>query len=151
MLEVTDEDINITYDTRGTMRERLYAEAALNTALECGVFSDSMPDTVFLPIAETADTEDLKKYRAWEEQLKSVCRRGDDEGRSALFQNVDGAAPISTTGEELPGVVQHQVLGSVQRTEVNRPKRDLLKRDQRRAHDIIERQLLRRLSGIFIK
>jgi hypothetical protein len=146
-VEVTEEDIEMTYNTRGALREKLYAEVALNTALECGVFSEVKPQTVFLPVAERAHADDLRTFRAWEEQLKAVCRRGEEEGGPALFSDVDGAAPASPAVLEQPRVERRQGSEAERGTPANRPKRDLLKRDQRRAHDIIERQLLRRLAG----
>jgi hypothetical protein len=143
--EVTNEDIEAAHESRGTMRERLYAEMALNTAFDCGVFSDQAIKTVFLPTTERALSEDLIKFRAWEEQLKAVSRREVENGGPSLFANVDGAAPAPSVVNVLPGIEpQHE--GAPSLTD-HRPKRDLLKGDQRRAHDIIERQLLRRLAG----
>ena len=145
--EITDEVINAVYDSRGAMRERLYAEVALNTALNSGVFSDTKSLTVFLPTAERASVEDIRMFRGWEEQLKAVCRREAEEGVSTLFQNVDGAAPVSQTGYGQPGIeaVIRNDRGLEEQSD--RPKRDRLKGDQRRAHDIVERQLRRRLAG----
>jgi hypothetical protein len=149
-VEVTDEDINTTYNSRRTMRERLYAEVALNTAFDCRVFSDHTLQTVFLPTAENVHTEDLTRFRAWEEHLKAVCRREMEEGGPALFQNIDGAAPAVSTINEQPGIEPLTRHETVQRSTVPRPKRNLLKGDQRRAHDIIEKQLQKRLSGNFL-
>ncbi|KAF8817656.1 hypothetical protein BYT27DRAFT_7028728, partial [Phlegmacium glaucopus] len=53
-MEVTEDDIELAYETRGMMREQLYADIALNIAMECGVFSETKPETVFLPTAEKA-------------------------------------------------------------------------------------------------
>lgn len=145
-MDVTEEDIEAAYDTRVGMRERLNAEVALNTAFDLGVFSDSTSQTAFLPPANKAGTEDLKTFHAWEEQLKAVCRREAEGGGPALFPNLDSAAPSSVTDEQ-PGIVPRWQPGSVQNISDHRPKRDLLKGDQRRAHDIIERQLLKRLEG----
>jgi hypothetical protein len=147
VIEVTDEDIEMAYNSRGAMRERLYAEVALNTALDCGVFSEFLPHSVFLPSAEKALTEDLKTFRAWEEQLKAICRREADEGGPGLFPNVDVAAPASTDIYDLPGIETRHEPETVRRTTHHRPKRELLKGDQRRAHDIIETQLLKRMAG----
>jgi hypothetical protein len=54
ILEVTDEDIDMVYENRAAMRERLHADVALNTALNHGVFPEAAPDTVFLPPVEKA-------------------------------------------------------------------------------------------------
>ena len=145
--EVTDEDIDITYKSRGAMRERLYAEAALNTAYEHGVFSDCSTDTVFLPPAEKSNTEDLKMFRAWEEHLKAACRREVEGSGVPLFQNVDFAAPALEAVNILPRIEAINGEEIVHGAPLVRRKRDLLKEDQRRAHDIIERQLLKRLAG----
>jgi hypothetical protein len=148
-VEVSELDIEMAHDSRGTMRERLYAEVALNTAFDCGIFSDTTLHTVFWPMAERAHTEDLKTYKAWEDRLKSVCRTEIEEGGPGLFRDSDGAAPALTAvdvagGIELqPGEMPGEIATSP------RAKRDLLKRDQRRAHDIIERQLLKHLAGKF--
>ena len=146
-LEVTEEDIDMAYRTRGTMRERLNAEVALNTAFNHGVFSEIMSHTVFLPTAEKACTEDLRTFRAWDDRLKAICRRELDEGGPSLFQNVDCAAPAPEILNSRPGIEVGSGDGVVQRVTLCRPKRDLLKGDQRRAHDIIEGQLLKRLAG----
>jgi hypothetical protein len=145
-IEVTEEDIETAHDLRVGMRERLNAEVALNTAFDRGVFSDSTLQTAFLAPVDKADTEDLKTFRAWEEQLKAACRKEAEEGGPALFPNLDGAAPSSVTNEQ-PGVESRCQQGPVPSSTVNRPKRDLLKKEQRRAHDIIEKQLLNRLEG----
>jgi hypothetical protein len=65
--DVTNEDIDATHDARGAMRERIYAEVALNTALDCSIFSDFILHTVFLPLAKKANSEDIKMFHAWEE------------------------------------------------------------------------------------
>ena len=62
------------------MREKLYAEVPLNTALDCGVFSEQPLHTAFLPVAKNALSEDIIKFRGWEEHLKTVSRREADEG-----------------------------------------------------------------------
>lgn len=146
-IEVTDEDIEAAHDSRGAMRERLYAEVALNTAFDCGVFSDRPIHTVFLPTPKKAHRDDLNTFEAWEKHLKDVCRRDADAEGPALFENVDGAAPMSSAIEQPPGIEPQLVVDPIQKTAVQRPKRDMLKGDQRRAHDIIERQLLKRLAG----
>ena len=140
--EVTDELIDEVYDSRGAMRERLYAEVALNTALDCEIFSNATLHTVFLPNPEKARTTDLKVFHAWDERLKAVCRREREEGGPALFASVDAAAPTSAAVNVPPGVGPTYV----QPSSNARPKRDILKGDQRRAHDIIENQLLKRLA-----
>ena len=149
IVEVTDEDIEATYNSRGAMRERLHAEVALNTALDCGVFPEVVTHTVFLPSEKKTRMENLKTYRAWEEQLKAICRREVEDGGPALLLNTDNAAPASTHFDVQPGIVAQYDSETVQIATARRPKRDLLKGDQRRAHDIIERQLLKRLAGIY--
>ena len=129
------------------MRKRLHAEVALNTAVEYGIFTGSMPQSTFLPTAEKALPEELKTFKVWEEQLKAACRRESEEGGPSLFQNVDNTetGSLCVAGwSELDAQYQDE---NIQKTTVHRPKRDLLKRDQRRAHDIIERQLLKRIAG----
>jgi hypothetical protein len=145
--EITDDDIDVMYDSRGTMRERLHAEVALNTALEYGVFPSAKLQTVYMPRVEKAHKEDLKTFQAWEEHLKAVCRRQTDEGGPALFVDVDSTAPGPAVLNVLPGIESQNEPGLAQSAAVQRPKRNLLKRDQRRAHDIIEKQLVKRLAG----
>ena len=147
--EVTDEDIEVTYASRGPMRERLYAEVALNTAFDNGVFSESPAHTVYLPMAERAASEDLRTFLAWEEHLKAVCRRQLEEGSPGLFSNVDCVAPALGINDDQPGIEIQENVGIHQNVGVRRVKRDLLKKDQRRAHDIIETQLIRRIEGKF--
>ena len=58
--DVTVEDIELAYMCRGTMRERLHAEVALNTAFDYSIFPDELTHTTFLPPVMRADTEDLR-------------------------------------------------------------------------------------------
>lgn len=147
VVEITGEDIDMMYKTRGSMRERLHAEVALNTAFDHAVFPERTTDTVFLPTVEKAHNDDLKRFQAWEEQLKAVCRRETEEGGPALFPNVDGAAPVLNSVNELPGVQAGDDGDNRPLVGGNRPKRELLRDEQRRAHDIIEAQLLKRMAG----
>jgi hypothetical protein len=148
-LEVTDEDIELAYLTRGPMRERLHAEVALNTAVDYGVFSGIVPQSTFLPLAGKAHPRDLETFRAWEEQLKTACRKEAEEGGPAILQTGDSTGETSQNETECPGTEPRPGDDNVQRAAAHRPKRDLLKGDQRRAHDIIERQLLKRIAGKF--
>jgi hypothetical protein len=146
--DITDEDIEMTYATRGAMRERLHAQVALNAALEHGVFPETIPDTVFLPRVEKARVEDLKTFQGWEEQLKAVCRREAEEGGPALLISSEASVPAVVAHDAPPGG-QDEPVGNNDRTPPgDRPKRDLLNGDQRRAHDIIEAQLLKRMAGL---
>ena len=150
MVNVTDEDIEVAYQTRGMMRERLHAEVALNTAIEHGVFTGTIPQTTFLPMAEKAYRGDLKTFQAWEEQLKTICRREAEEGGPALLRTGESMVAAFAGVERWPGNEPLCQDDNVQRASAHRPKRDLLKGDQRRAHDIIERQLLKRIAGKFL-
>ena len=146
-VEVTDEDIELAYETRGQTRDRLHAEVAVNAGIDLGVFPAGMSQTVFLPRAEKARPDELETFRVWEEQLKAVCRTQSEEGGATLFASVDGALPAL---EGMAGVTERDDGGERDDGHTghwHRPKRDLLKRDQRRAHDIIESQLIKRLSG----
>jgi hypothetical protein len=147
--DVTEEDIELAYLTRGLMRERLHAEVALNTATEYGVFSDTIPHTTFLPTAEKALPEDLKTFQVWEEQLKAVCRREAEEGGPVLFQNGDATVTTPQCIANNPTDRPWHQNDNVQTATTLRPKRDMLRGDQRRAHDIIERQLLKQIAGEF--
>ena len=91
---MTDKLINKVYEAREAMRERLYAEVALNTAFDCEVFSNATLHTVFLPMPDKAQTDDLNRFCAWEEHLKAVCRREREEVGPTLFASIDGAAPV---------------------------------------------------------
>ena len=129
------------------MRERLYAEVAMNTAIDYGVFSSARAHTVFLPVAEKADLEQLTTFEAWGNQLNTVTRRQADKGGPGLFINVDSAIPtprIVHGGVE--GIWSHDNDNVLQMMN-KQPKRKMLNRDQRRAHDIIEDQLRRQLAG----
>ena len=147
--DVTEEDIEVAYQTRSQMRDRLHAEVALNTAVEYGVFSETLPLSTFLPAAEKASREDLERFKVWEDQLKAVCRRQAEEGAPALFQNVDNTVALAglQCSDERPRHIQQHHDNDIWKTTGHRPKRDLLRGDQRRAHDIIERQLLKRIAG----
>ena len=146
-VEVTDEDIELAYESRGATRERLHAEIALNTALDHAVFQDGTTSTVFLPTAEKAHMDDIKTFKGWEEQLKAACRRESDEGGPPLLETIDATVSGLSNDNEVPGVHVAVQIDDETTTGGNRPKRALLKDDQRRAHDIIETQLLKRLAG----
>ena len=146
--DVTDEDIELAYMCRGTMRERLHAEVALNTALDYCVFPDELTHTTFLPPVMRADVEDLRMIHEWDDQLKAACRRESEEG-TPLFVNVDGAAPAQTVEHGRAGVEVNSHNNNDVTTASLRPKRALLKEDQRRAHDIVQTQLQNRLAGKF--
>jgi hypothetical protein len=146
VVEVTDEDIEAAHDCRGSMREKLCTQMALNTAFDCGVFSERAFHTVFLPTAEKALLEDLIKFRTWEEHLKVVSRRDAEEGGPSLFANIDGAMPATSVFNDHPGIEPQHESVPIQIPMGNQPKRDVLKGGQRCAHDIIESQLQRPLA-----
>lgn len=79
---ITKEDIELAYKTRGEMRERLYAEVAMNTAIKYGMFSKIKMHTIFMPTAEKAATEHLERFWVWAEQLRTVMRRDVEGGQS---------------------------------------------------------------------
>jgi hypothetical protein len=150
-IEITEDDIESAYECRVAMRERLYAEVAMNTASAYGVFASVKAHTVFLPTAEKADTEELNIFQVWGEQLRTVTRKEEDEGGSQLFVNVDGAAPPSLNQASVEGVLRRASnVTDFERPASRRPKRELLNQDQRRAHDIVEDQLRKRLAGNII-
>jgi Helitron helicase-like domain at N-terminus len=149
--EITEEDIMTAYECRVAMRERLYAEVAMNTATEYGVFSDIKAHTTFLPTADIADAEQMERFQVWDEQLKSVTRKEADGGGGGLFVNIDGAAPLSLNDGWVESVeARTGDIVEPHSPTSSRPKRELLNADQRRAHDIIEDQLKRRLRGNII-
>lgn len=146
-IDITEEDIELAYELRGAMRERWYAQVAMNTAYEQGVFSEEKAHTVFLPLADKADPDQLVTIEHWAEELRKATRR-EAEGGPGLFSKFDGAAPTPS--------IMHGWVESVEEDNIDkpktinaRPKRDLLNKDQRRAHDIIEDQLRKRLAGIY--
>ena len=146
--DVTDEDIELAYMCRRTMRERLHAEVALNTAFNYCVFPDELMHTMFLPPVMRADMEDLRMIHKWDDQLKAACRRESGEG-TPLFVNVDGAAPAQMVEHGWSGVEVNSHNNNDVTTVSLRPKRVLLKEDQRCAHDIVPTQLQNRLAGKF--
>jgi hypothetical protein len=148
VIDITEDDIELAYQCRGSMRDRLHAEVAMNTAIEYGVFSEIKEHTVFKPTAERAATEELEKFQSWGEQLKMITRRETDEGGPGIFASVDGAAPtssITTSNAWVEGVQRRSSDNRNARSD--QTKRDMLNEDQRRAHDIVEDQLKKRLSG----
>ena len=114
------------------------------------MFTGTIPQTTFLPMAEKAYRGDLKTFQAWEEQLKTICRREAEEGGPALLRTGESMVAAFAGVERWPGNEPLCQDDNVQRASAHRPKRDLLKGDQRRAHDIIERQLLKRIAGKFL-
>ncbi|KAF8804167.1 hypothetical protein BYT27DRAFT_7214241 [Phlegmacium glaucopus] len=104
--EPTEEDIAQAYESRGTMRERLYAQVTMNTAIECGVFSEGKADTVFLPTAGRADNEDLKTFIEWGEKLRAAVRNQVNSGGSGLFASDDGKRVL--TNDMIEGVEENR-------------------------------------------
>ncbi|KAF8807976.1 hypothetical protein BYT27DRAFT_7211607 [Phlegmacium glaucopus] len=86
-MEVSEDNIELAYEARGMMRECLYAEIALNIGMEFGVFFEGKADTVFLPPAVKAATEDLMMFEAWGEQLKMASRKEGEGNGPGLFGN----------------------------------------------------------------
>jgi hypothetical protein len=123
---ITEEDIEITYETRGTMRERLHAEVTMNIAIECGVFSDIRQQTVFLAPAERAHANDLEMYCEWDQQLKAACRTEANEGGPGVFESADAAAVTLGAAGNWSENVQRQSRSIDQQLIAQRPKRELL-------------------------
>ncbi|KAF8809982.1 hypothetical protein BYT27DRAFT_7209905 [Phlegmacium glaucopus] len=84
-IETTEEDIEFAYELRGTMREKLYAQVLMDTAMGCGIFLDIQPQTVYLPNVVVADSKDLVIFRHWEEQLKKATKKEAEGGGPVLF------------------------------------------------------------------
>ncbi|KAF8799238.1 hypothetical protein BYT27DRAFT_7264249 [Phlegmacium glaucopus] len=146
-LEVTEDDIEIMYESRGAMRERLYAQLAMTTAIDCRVFSEVKSDTVFFLHAERAAREDLKTFQAWGEQLKAVTRREAVEGGQGLFVNGKEGVQTAVVVDE-GGIDERRIEDERKRKRgCSGQKSRVLNNDQQRAHDIIKNQLLKRLAG----
>ncbi|KAF8816193.1 hypothetical protein BYT27DRAFT_7248501 [Phlegmacium glaucopus] len=152
-VETTEEDIEFAYDSRGTMREKLYAQVSMDTAMGCGIFSDIRPHTVYLPNAVVADTKDVIIFRRWEEQLKTATRKEAEGEGPTLFAGYDLVPQVVPMVE--PGVDPFKNGSNIIPMEYDPSGRDenicwkkrVLNEEQRRAHDIIEKQLLKRLAG----
>ncbi|KAF8801483.1 hypothetical protein BYT27DRAFT_7262020 [Phlegmacium glaucopus] len=148
-LEPTEDNILLAYESRGTMCERLYVQVTMNTAIECGVFSEFKSQTTFLANADKANANDLEIFHGWEEQLKAITRKSAENGTPALFAANDDVPRTSCDmGEGVEQILQddhytHPSLLFDQQNLFPQHKRDLLNEDQRRAHDIVERQLVK--------
>jgi hypothetical protein len=143
---ITDELIEAAYRGRTSTREILYAENAMNAAFDSGVFDERDVATAYLPTAERASTDDLRRFQAWSEQLKAVCRKQADEGGPGLFPSSD-LTGLTSNDVVQPAEVIEAIGVNVDKPKLPRPKRDMLNAEQRRAHDIVERQLQKHLAG----
>jgi hypothetical protein len=56
---VTEEGIKIKWETWGLMRERFYAMNTMDTALECGIFSEDIVESTFFLVARRADNHKI--------------------------------------------------------------------------------------------
>ncbi|KAF8804157.1 hypothetical protein BYT27DRAFT_7302151 [Phlegmacium glaucopus] len=98
--EVTEEDVELAYESRSAMRECLYAQVAMTTAIDCGVFYEVKSDTVFFPGAERAATEELEIFQGWADQLKAATRREAVENGGGLFVNNDNYGQMTGVHDE---------------------------------------------------
>ena len=112
-----------------------------NMAIDYGIFSSARAHTVFLPVTEKADPEQLTTFKAWGNQLNTVTRRQADEGGPRLFININGAIPTPRIVHGGVEDVRSHDNDNVLQMMNKRPKRKMLNQDQQQAHDIIKDQL----------
>ena len=112
----------------------------------------------FPPIHRRADIEELAKFQTWDTILKKTTRLQQEnlgvvDLSLAEVPISETVAPISLSSPE-PIPVDHpdhvgpppSVLPAAEPPQ-QRPKRDMLNVEQRRAHDLVEARLLGRLDG----
>lgn len=153
--EITEEDVELARMLRSKPNERLYAEAAIDSAIQFGIFSENTASISSEPIASTASDHEQETIASWEKQLREYNRTqprivvGEEEA-TVPYSNAS-ALPATEMADDssiqnphsTSTVVDHDTPSNVS----TRPKYHMLNRDQKRAHDIIEERLLQHLAG----
>lgn len=154
---ITESDIDIARITRTKPRDRLYAEAAIDFAIDHGIFSESDTDRSKEAISAPANEVQLGEIDRWEKQLAEFNKAGTrsvvvgesmplSEGITPPLTTVEGieSRTLRSIGPHTEGIMPDNAsVGSRD----PRPMLSMLNADQRRAHDIIEDTLRKHLVG----
>lgn len=153
---ITEEDIDLARKLRIHPREILFGEAAIDKAYKVGIFTENPPITTKAPVAPHATTEMIDKIKSWDTQLKTFTK--DMANNVILVDNDDGFVGNITAGINLvnqhstststhvrPSTTLTEIIAS--RSQAERPKLQMLRPAQRRAHDMIENVLQQERAG----
>ncbi|KAG5634290.1 hypothetical protein H0H81_002524, partial [Sphagnurus paluster] len=142
--EPTEEDFEAARQSAVNPREQHFGEQVLHSARQAGMFKETTEtDVVWQNLPGKATFEDVEIYRMWEKRLKAVTR-------TVTHNELTEGKPIDGR-QNKHGMAENQVEGvfavGVDNLEarINQQRLSILNADQRRAYDIIERQLLAEL------
>ncbi|KAJ3565753.1 hypothetical protein NP233_g7437 [Leucocoprinus birnbaumii] len=141
---LSEVDVQQARECRINGNQRLFAHAALNIARRVRFFDTYDFTTVQHRYGDTqrASVDDELLYSVWQKELESITRN-ELQGTFLPLREIPDLPVINSTIS--PSVILTNPSGVIMRS--NRPELDLLNEDQRRAHDIIEDNLLAKLNG----
>ncbi|RDB21373.1 hypothetical protein Hypma_011904 [Hypsizygus marmoreus] len=153
--EVTELDIERARRDAECTRESYFGQQAVDTAIEVGIFNEDRPLTVYKQIATTAHRDDELQYNEWAKMLKAVTRNGP------ILQQEHTISPINNDGDRQRTTIPMHVANDETTAAVlpvdgpaddisrriSRERLSILNADQRRAYQIVEKQILARLRG----
>lgn len=158
---ITEADVDLARITRMKARERLYGEAAIDTAIEYKIFSEDTTDRRTSALAKPASEIEMRRIESWEKQLAEHNKLLSSSNGTSNSNPVDvGVAETSIAQSVAPTTMVEAVEqvgnseGSMsgpdmvsKRNNGFRYKLAMLNTDQRRAHDIIEERLQQHMRG----
>ncbi len=126
-------------------REIQFGMDAMDKAEDTSIFSKPQVHTAIAGIALTADTEDVLHFWEWNRLLKSITRNKEKEkghGTEDRHNELTNSLDISN-GEVDPG----GDMNLPHKQPKDRPQLQLLNKEQKRVHDIVESHLKALLAG----
>ena len=148
--DITEADIEAARLTQRPVREDLFATSAMFAAYDANIFDANQERLEqYIPVSSQATPDDIATFKAWDKTLKSISRSQSEElgiiDPSLAIPSIEQSVPT------LPAVVEHDQgdgeHANGQEFTEERPKLLLLNKEQRRAHDIVERKLKEHLEG----
>lgn len=156
---ITESEIDIARVTRTKPRDRLYAEAAIDFAIDHGIFSENVTDRSNEEISAPATEIELGNIDRWEKQLtefnkaSATHEREDHQNMPTLERTIPPVTAREGVLERTPvsmaasDQLNERFNRTGEETGETRPMLAVLNKDQRRAHDIIEDTLKKHITG----
>lgn len=142
---LTEESVEAARANRYAVRDQLYGRAALNSAIDVGLFEENPVDTVYNIPARRATWEEILDFQRLGEHLKAVTKSGSKVVELLL------TGPVPTPGVGVTRTVHPAVSRAFEeppiRSQVAMQRLAMLNESQRRAHDIIENHLMAHKAG----
>ncbi|RDB27295.1 ATP-dependent DNA helicase PIF1 [Hypsizygus marmoreus] len=150
--EITEEDIERSRLAAEPPRERFFGAHAISNAIDAGIFSTDQSYSVYKDIASKATFEETKMFEDWTKTLKSVTRLGNLAAHSNTNPLENNPTNMDSTEAHISSTFQPSITRTISppddlESRISRERLKILNADQRRAYDIIEKQILARLRG----